>query len=547
METRDLESLLLDPGRTGDWIETLLTVPTEDRGIIDFVPTVQQRLMLLGQTGRDITVKGRQTRASSLFMSRNVRRMTTEYGLNCAMITQTDQMTQLFRARIKHHLNDLAERDLKYEVTKDNENELYLPRMRNRFFFGSAEQKTGPRGIQTAHIVHCSEVAFWDEERAKTIIGALIPACPAPPYGWFDLESTPNGAQGQFYQKAMAARPVDPMSKWTVHFYPWWLEKSYTIESYAALYDVPGLLDEFKPTDKEKALMSREGLSPSQVLWRRIQWADLLTTGKYGAQEYPEDMISCWLTAGEGYFHDDTFDHLGLYKDECHKAMLEITSLPYKNSEVKFVNGSLQVWEIPVPGATYVVFEDAAAGFSGGESRDADYTAITVLNAKTRHHAATLRLRATPERAGAMACAVGQYYNWAYLGIERNSYGAGSLAKAQELQYPNLYYDIVNNPKKPEAGWWTSETSRDLMLRTFREAVFEHSFTTHDIIAVLEMGTLVWAQATAKTKPRPEAREGAHDDVVMSLAGAYTIAPFAPTRSIGEQTTRRPGHQSWMR
>ena len=129
MEARDLESLRLDPGRAVDWVETLLTVPTEDRGIIDFVPTVQQRLMSWGQTGRDITVKGRQTRASSWFMARNLRRMTTEYGLNCAIITQTDQMTQLVRERIKHHLNDLAERDLKYEITKDNENELVLGRM----------------------------------------------------------------------------------------------------------------------------------------------------------------------------------------------------------------------------------------------------------------------------------------------------------------------------------------------------------------------------------------------------------------------------------
>jgi hypothetical protein len=552
MEGADLEAILLDPDKAGEWIETFLSVPTEEGRIVRFVPTPQQRMMLKAQTGRDITVKGRQTRASSLIMARNLRRMTTQYGLNCAIFTQTNQMTQLFRERIKHHLEDLARHDLKYEITRDSDEGLTLGRMYNHFFFGSAEQRTGPRGIQTAHIVHCSEVAFWPEDRAKTIFGALIPACPPPPFGWFDIESTPNGAGGLFYKYATDARPLVPLSKWTVHFYPWWLEATYTIESYRALYPVDEMLASFRATDQEEALMRLHGLTPGQILWRRIQTLDLLKTGKYFAQEYPEDIASCFLTAGEGYFADETFDHLGYYKAQTHPAPFTATALKYRDSEVSFRGGLLQIWEPPVAGATYAAFVDCAAGFSGGEESDADYTAIAVLNVKTKHHVATLRVRTTPERAGEMACAIGMLYNAAYLGIERNGYGSGALAKAKELQYPNLFYDIIANPKKPELGWWTCETSRDMMLRTLREAVFEHSLVTHDLALVMEMGSFTWVNIKQRgERPyRAEHASGAHDDLLFAVAGALTIAPYAPTRIHSSAGVIRKGqgaHRPWMR
>lgn len=526
----DLESILLDPDKEAEWIETLLTIQNELGEVVVFHPTLQQHMMLRDSTGRDIRVKARQTRASSLIMARNVRRMTTQYGLNCAVITQTDQMTQVFRERIRHHLTDLAERDLKYEITKDNEDMLELGRMHNRFYWGSAQQSVGPRGIQTAHIIHCSEVAYWPEERAKTILGALIPACPPPPYGWFDLESTPNGAEGQFYDKVMEARPFDPMSKWTVHFYPWWLEKTYTIESYQALYNVQELLRDFHPTAPERELMAKYDLTPAQILWRRIQTADLLKTGKYFAQEYPEDLAKCFLTAGGGYFADPEFDHIGYYQNSIREPMYQLSALPWNKGEVNFRSGLLDIWEPPVPGNSYVVWLDAAAGFVGAEEKDSDYNAITVLDAKTRHHVATLRVRATAERAGEMVCAVGQHFNMAYLGIERNGPGAGGLAKALELNYPNLYYDVINQPKRPEPGWWTSEGSRDRMVRTLRESVFSSSLTTYDKVLVMEMGAFTWAKATKGF--RPEARAGQHDDVLMSLAGCLTIAPYAPVRRV---------------
>ena len=150
-----------------------------------------------------------------------------------------------------------------------------------------------------------------------------------------------------------------------------------------------------------------------------------------------------------------------------------------------------------------------------------------------------------------MACAVGMLYNCAYLAFERNGYGSGALAKAKELQYPNLFYDILSNPKKPELGWWTSETTRDKMLRTLREAVFEHSLVTHDLILVMEMGSFTWLKVKQQGDRlwRAEAGTG-HDDVLFAVGGALCISPYAPTRihSADRANSRGQGvHKPWMR
>ena len=51
-----MHDLLFDPDRTADWIERLLTIPSERGPIVDFNLYPQKRLMLSEHTGRDDVV-----------------------------------------------------------------------------------------------------------------------------------------------------------------------------------------------------------------------------------------------------------------------------------------------------------------------------------------------------------------------------------------------------------------------------------------------------------------------------------------------------------
>ena len=353
------------------------------------------------------------------------------------------------------------------------------------------------------------------------------------------MESTPNGAAGQFYQYATDAMPLVPVSKWTVAFYPWWLERKYTLLTYTQVLEDAGvnvehLRFDFRPSPAEETLMNREGLNVDQMIWRRLQSADLIKTGQYFAQEYPEDLLSCWLASGVCFFHDDLYDHLAYYRENVKQPAERRSNLPYEDpasglvSSISLFGPNLQVWEPPIPGQQYVAFLDVSAGVAV----DGDYSALVVLNAKSRRTAATLRVRTLPQRVGMMAGAVGAWYNWAFLGVERNSYGQSCLEKLNEMHYPNLYYDVINNLTHPEQGWYTSPSSRELMLSKLREAVFNHTIEILDPVAVIEMGGFSWKQVTGRSGAitfRPEAERG-NDDLVIALAGVITIAPYAPSR-----------------
>lgn len=287
-----------------DWVETLLTIDAETGRVVKFQLYPQQRMMATHRSGRDITVKGRQTRASSYLLARNLRRMVTHGSLKCLIMTQDDQTTATFRARIKHHLRDLANKGYDFLSAKglDNENELVLD-TGSRYIFGSGEERTAGRAY-TAHVVHLSEFAHWPPERTGVLIGGVQPSVPGPPAGWIDIESTPNGAEGTFYEMVMGSKQYDPMSRWTAHFYPWWLEPRYragTIEGNDILFpenEWEALLRDFRPTPEEAQLMETVDLDVGQIIWRRIKKKEQDKTDAPFLQEYPETLEGC-QPAGE--------------------------------------------------------------------------------------------------------------------------------------------------------------------------------------------------------------------------------------------------------
>ncbi len=527
----DLHGLLFDDNRTQEWIETFLTIEDPRGRIVPFKLFPQQKMMLDDFTGRDITVKGRQTRASSLILARNLRRMTTSFGVKALVMAQDDQTTQLFRARIEHHLRDLKAAGLHYPIIRSNKEEIVIgEEMQNRYIFGSGEERVAGRAY-AAQIVHLSELAHWKPENAGKLLGGITPAVPGPPDGWFDIESTPNGADGEFYGYALDAHESenDPLNQWNLRFYPWWFEPRYYVGEVGSEADIqlpPGqveqLLRDFAPDGHESSLIHDHQLSIQQLLWRRSTEADLARTGVPFLQEYVESFDTAFITGEENFFSSpDGMDHLKWYKSQASAPAEKISELPWKGATVSFYGPNLFVWERPDPKNDYVGYVDSA---EGGSSRDSDFSALVVVNARTHHHAATLRLKCAPSEMGAMACAVMSFYNTALLGGERGTYGSATLERIQDLQYPNLYYHIdYEKPNaKPEVWIYPTQAHREQILRVYRESVFERQFLTRDATLVSEMGTFSWEKLrTGQMKARAKKRR--HDDMVIAAAGAEFI------------------------
>lgn len=537
-----------------DWVKSFLHVPNEQENIVPFEYDFLQERMTNEQTIRDVWVKPRQVRCSSRIMARNVRRVTTGFGVNCLVIGKDDDMIGRFRDRIKMHMTQLEEFGLCPRITQDNDDELVFGDLAgSRFIWASAEQSIAGRSF-TAHIVHATEIAHWKPGKAGEILGGILPAVPDPPFGQVDLESTPNGAVGPFYDFAMAARyqGTNQDDSYTLHFIPWWDEPKYTVsltsEQVAA----------FHPSEEEQKLMNLHNLTPGQITWRRNKIRDMAKTDTPFEQEYPEDLMGCFLLGGDSYFELEVLKYI---HENTVNPVEYMRELPMPSGDtVKFegwgqsgpgrptpwIIDGLSIYEHPQPGENYVIFVDPSEGH-----KKSDNGCIQVLHAGSRRQVAVAALKAGPNKLAEMACAIGYYYNGAMLGIERNRISACVL-RAVDLDYPNLYYDVDEEDptrEKRKAGWYTTRDSRSSMLANGKEDVESYVLTIRDLPTVREMFTFTWehVRRTGDLQWKAQAQAGALDDRIIALLGANRLADryneLRPTaeRTRENSTMRMPG------
>ncbi len=523
------------------WIGQFLSINNELGSIVRMRPYPQQIKMLEDETGRDITVKGRQTRASSLKIARNVRDMTMGklWGAQCVVGAQDDATTEQFRQRIRHHiLVDLKPR-FNLRIGTDNENELVIAGMENKFIFVSGQQAVISRGYATQR-VHISELAHWTN-KAKELLGGMLPAVPSPPFGKVDFESTPRGEIGAFYDYAMDAKPFNDRSLWTVHLYPWWLEPRYRVTTNPLLgMDIVltpdhynQLMFEFKPNEHERMLMEVHGLDIDQILWRQIKKPEQDKTPAPFLQEYPEDLDTCWLGV-EGKFFDtpDGVDNLQFYRDERHKPKRFYDKLTYKGGEISFFGSNLAIYEMPDQNDTYVAGFDAAGGGSGTE---ADWSVLYMWSVKKEKIVARLRVQATPKVFAGMVCAVATFYHNAMVNGERSHHGAAVFENMKELHYQHFYYHV--DPRKGlkkgqtiDPGCYPTAEIRGAALEKFRTGIVGLAIRSEDDELVREMNVFTWQKYQNRIKVMAMDAVGLHDDCIFAAAYGWFIIDKARSR-----------------
>lgn len=568
----DLHAVLYNPYRAKDWIETFLTIPSVEGPIVPFRLKPQQKLMDQNHTFRDNTVKARQTTASSFILARNLRRMTTGFGLNCFVMADKDRTVNMFKARVRHHLEDLRRHGFDFNIVVDNEKELVIGGLENRFLWASAEERVTGRGY-TIHIAHLSEVAHYKPETEGEIVGGIIPAVPDAPDGWIDQESTPKGASGLFYDTVQASRPLDPTGVDTVHLYPWWLEPRYTVDTWDAAIGLPdhyhelaaSMRQDFLPSPPEQKLMQQHELTVGQIIWRRLAIKRLSITTTPFPQEYVEDFDSCFMGTGDSFFaSEDGIDHLSYHRENRMVPLENRGQLLYRNSPVSLHGPNLAIWELPRPGDPYAMYQDTS---KGGTAKDSDPSVITMMHAQSRHVVARLTVKATPREIAEMGCAFGAMYNMALYGGERDAWGAQALERVRELQYPNVYYHVDYQRKTREVEPWIypNQQNRNMMLLKLREWTFDHSLVVKDAVLINEMGDFTWQKSLSRDTWKAAGKRS-HDDHVMSAAGVCVVAERAASNhkkrrnpsdtpeavfvgKFGQVTRkgRQPGPSPWMR
>ena len=263
--------------------QTFLKILNKDQKLVPFRWNAAQKDFHEHRTGHDLILKARQLGFSTYVQGEMYRRTVTGTRTTITL-AHDDATTQKMRRMADRFHKHCRFGDLQPERYFSNATLSTYPEFDSTATIATAGSPNAGRG-DTFTDMHGSEVAFW--KNAELIVaGAMQAGSPD-----VVLESTPNGAQGFFYERCMEALRGEGI--WTLHFYPWWWDPSYRI---------PVAENErIEYTTEEAALVDAHDLSPEQIKWRRSKQRELK---HLFIQEYPEDAYTCFLTSGKSYFGD---------------------------------------------------------------------------------------------------------------------------------------------------------------------------------------------------------------------------------------------------
>jgi phage terminase large subunit len=188
---------------------------------------------------------------------------------------------------------------------------------------------------------------------------------------------------------------------------------------------------------------------------------------------------------------------------------------------VKFFADScdyISIYREPEPGVSYVIGADTA-----GEG--SDFFSAQVVNESTGEQCAVLHMKTDADLFVRQLYCLGGYYNNALVAVEKN-FDMYPIRELERLGYNNQYatetIDDYTHKIQTQFGFRTDAKSRNTIVSGLIRFVRENCELIHDKLTLNEMITFVRNQ-----KGRPEAKSGAHDDLIMALAIAHFVTDKA--------------------
>lgn len=117
--------------------------------------------------------------------------------------------------------------------------------------------------------------------------------------------------------------------------------------------------------------------------------------------------------------------------------------------------------------------------------------------------------------------------------FERNNGGVFEMERLASLNRANkfdifmmpTYGKWLENEDAKKLGWDTNTATRPKMLADLKDAIDKQVITVYDRPTIEELFSFVIAKTSSSWKAQAE--KGAHDDLVMSLAGAWQLYQYA--------------------
>ena len=197
------------------------------------------------------------------------------------------------------------------------------------------------------------------------------------------------------------------------------------------------------------------------------------------------------------------------------------------------------------PGEFIVVFCDTAWG--GVDYCAGVFLSKTKLDTPAIYHSKVLATEMTPQIHNELERIYDETQVKPVVAFERNNGGVAELERLATLNRNGKYriylektnlgsVESVQNSVK--LGYTTSSATRPTMLSMLKEAIDPRLINIYDKPTINEMFSFIISQTSSSWKAQAE--QGAHDDLIMALAGAWQLYQSENPIEIKKRTRPKP-------
>ncbi len=218
-----------------------------------------------------------------------------------------------------------------------------------------------------------------------------------------------------------------------------------------------------------------------------------------------------FIVSGACYFDKESLREMqSLKKKPLLEGTIESVGTRAVLRQLQSGHRPLSLYEHPRSDRTYIIGADCSEGVEDG-----DLMGAVCLDRERCAEVAWLSGSVDPDEASKLLFAMGQHYNWAWIGVEDNGPGLAVLTQLVALQYPRIYrrVDPTDPDQKPKLGHRTDARTRPLALGALRSMLKKRIWGCASDQFLKQCGTFV-----RHNDGGYRAASGAHDDDVMAAS-----------------------------
>lgn len=476
--------------------------------------TAQIELDTLMQNNRFVIVsKARQGGISTFAIAKALWRAVVNPNENILIVSyKGDSAASLFE--MLKTMNDWLPRDkfpeLFHEVRRDNRNELLLSNG-SRITSVTAGNKSIGRG-STYSYIHMSEFAFYSRQEMQLLSAeqSLMKGTGSQ----LTIETTSNGIGNLYYKLFMSAWKNN--SKYKAMFIPFYhdlYKKQFKnehdeAEKYYKEVSQGQRLSRKDLTEEEK-ILHKDGANLRFLMWR--QWKRLDISEEDFKQEYPSNPMESFISTGQSVFDNaKVLERVSSVMDKMERNEI-IDELD--NKLHRYIDKGLDIFHLPKRGERYYGGVDTASG--GGK----DHSTISIYDSDGQQVMSFYNNRVAVYEFAEIVNIIGKFYNYAFLCVERNSYGLPLIERLRkDYNYMNLYKQKMFNERgrqQMQLGFMTTSASKSILISDFKEN-FERGLINIECRETLQQ-MQIYQESTNGSMGNKRGEEN-FDDLVISSA-----------------------------